>query len=160
MPTVEMLRRFPYFADLDGETLKKLAAIAVRKTIGASTVMCDVGDAADALYIIVHGEVQISYPLANGDALEIQTLKDGDLLIWSSIVEPYRATSRSIAKRETILLAIDAKKLRELFETDPYLSYHLMHQVAIMLAQRLNNARTRFASLFGQLNEVLHPVEA
>ncbi|MCR4414064.1 MAG: hypothetical protein NUV77_16740, partial [Thermoguttaceae bacterium] len=71
---------------------------------------------------------------------------DGDILGFSAIVEPYKYTALGTASKETQLVTIQAKKLRELCEKEPMLGYRLMAQVARLLAHRLESARIQLAA--------------
>jgi CRP-like cAMP-binding protein len=95
------------------------------------------------------------YPLGGEKDLSIQTLGDGDLLVWSALVEPYKTTSVGTTTQQTQVLVFDAKKLRALFDTDPVLGQALIHQVAKMLRKRLEMARGKFARLVEALDDVL-----
>jgi hydrogenase maturation protease len=145
MISPEVLRRYPYFAGIDEESLKQLAMIAEEKAVPVNTVMFREGDPASHLSIIVKGEVNIQYILGNGELRTVDTLVDGDLLMWSALVEPYKATALGTTTRETHLVRIDAAKLRLLCEQEPILGYRLMTQVARLLAHRLEGARVQLA---------------
>jgi CRP/FNR family transcriptional regulator, cyclic AMP receptor protein len=145
MISPEVLRRYPYFAGIDDESLKQLAMIAEEKTIPALSVMFREGDPATHLSVILKGEVNIQYVLGNGDLRTVDTLVDGDLLMWSALVEPYKTTAIGTTVRETHLARIDAAKLRLLCEERPIVGYRLMTQVARLLAHRLDGARVQLA---------------
>ncbi len=145
MISPEVLRRYPYFAGIDEESLKQLAMIAEERTVPADTVMFREGDPADRLSIILKGEVNIQYILGDGELRTVDTLVDGDLLMWSALVEPYKATALGTTTKDTLLAQIDAVKLRMLCEREPTLGYCLMTQVARLLAHRLESARVQLA---------------
>ncbi len=145
MISPEVLRRYPYFAGIDDESLKQLAMIAEEKTVPVGTVMFREGDPASHLSIIVKGEVNIQYILGSGELRTVDTLGDGDLLLWSALVEPFKATALGTTTRETRLVRIDAAKLRLLCEKEPILGYRLMTQVGRLLAHRLEGARVQLA---------------
>jgi len=145
MISPEFLRRYPYFAGISEESLKQLAMIAEEKTVPADTVMFREGDPATHLSIIVRGEVNIQYVLGDGELRTVDTLGAGDLLLWSALVEPYRATAVGTTTKETQLVRLDAGQLCALCEQDPLLGYRLMTQVAKLLAHRLEGARVQLA---------------
>jgi CRP/FNR family cyclic AMP-dependent transcriptional regulator len=155
MIELQTLQRFPYFAELERENLQQLAMLGEQRTIAAGTRMFEEGQDADHLYVIVRGKVEICYTLGEEKDLSIQTLGDGDLLVWSALVEPYKTTSVGTTTQQTQVLVFDAKKLRELFDTDPVLGQALIHQVAKMLRKRLETARGKFARLVEALDDVL-----
>ena len=145
MISPEVLRRYPYFAGINDESLKQLAMIAEERSVPAGSVMFREGDPASHLSVILKGEVNIQYMLGNGELRTVDTLVDGDLLMWSALVEPYKATALGTTTKETQLVRIDAAKLRQLCEQEPILGYRLMTQVAKLLAHRLEGARVQLA---------------
>jgi CRP/FNR family transcriptional regulator, cyclic AMP receptor protein len=147
MISPEVLRRYPYFAAVSEESLKAVAMIADEKTVPAGTQMFSEGDPADAMNIIVRGQVHIQYVLGNGDRRTVDTLVDGDILGWSAIVEPYKYTAVGTASKETQLVSIRAKSLRELCDKDPLMGYRLARQIAKLLAHRLEGARVQLAAI-------------
>ena len=136
----------PFFAPINDVSLKQLAMLAEEKRVPARRTMFYEHDPADCLYVIVQGEVNISYTLGNGQQRVVDTLVDGDLLVWSAMVEPYRTTGIGTTAKETQLLAIPAAPLRELCESDPELGARLMNQVVKLLAHRLVGARVQLAA--------------
>ena len=159
MVDMQILKRFPHFSGLDQNHLRQLASISQEQTVPAGTLMFKEGDEADHLYIIMRGEVLIQYPVDHGRCVSIQTLMDGDILVWSAIVEPYKAKAMGTTTADTHVLAIDAEKLRELLNADPVLAHNLMHKIAKMLAERLGNAREKLATLSGQLEKMLSQLQ-
>ncbi len=147
MISPELLRRYPYFAGVSDQSLKEIAMIAEEKRIPAGTRMFGEGDPANCLYVIGRGEVNIDYLLGSGETRTVDTLVDGDLLVWSALIEPYRTTAIGTATKECELLCINAPRLRELCEQDPMLGYRLSSQVAKLLAHRLEGARVQLAAV-------------
>ena len=147
MISPEMLRRYPYFAGIGEESLKAVAMIAEEKQVPAGTHLFSEGDPADAMNIIVKGEVSIQYILGTGERRTVDTLVEGDILGWSALVEPYKYTAVGAATRATHMITIDAKKLRGLCDQDPQLGYRLTTQIARLLAHRLEGARVQLAAI-------------
>lgn len=145
MISPEVLRRYPYFVDIGDESLKQLAMLAEERSVPAGTTMFREGDPADRLSIILKGEVNIQYTLGDGEMRTVDTLVEGDLLMWSALVEPYKATAIGTTTKDTRLASINAVKLRGLCKAEPLLGYRLMTQVAKLLANRLEGARVQLA---------------
>lgn len=146
MVSPELLRRFPCFVGLNESLLKQIAVISEERTVPAGTRLFDEGMPATHLYVIVKGEVHIQYLLGTGEMRTVDTLVDGDLLVWSALVEPYRTTAYGTTTKDTHLIGIQADKLRQLCEENPVLGYRLMTQVAKLLAHRLEGARIQLAA--------------
>jgi CRP-like cAMP-binding protein len=147
MISPELLRRYPYFAKLGDESLKTVALIAEEVAVPAGTRMFGQGDPANYLYIIIKGELNIQYLLCSGQMRTVDTLVDGDLLIWSALIEPYRTTAIGTTTKDCRLIRISAAKLRELCSKDPAMGYQLTIQVAKLLAHRLEGARIQLAAV-------------
>jgi CRP-like cAMP-binding protein len=147
MISPEVLRRYPYFATVNDESLKAVAQIADEEAVPAGTQMFSEGDPADTLNIILQGEVEIQYVLGSGERRTVDTLVDGDILGWSAMIEPYKYTAVCTTKKDTKLVAIQAQKLRDLCEQDPLLGYRLTNQIAKLLAHRLEGARVQLAAV-------------
>lgn len=147
MISPEVLRRYPYFAGIDAESLRRLAMITEEQRIRAGTELFREGDPAKYFSIILGGEVSIQYLLGNGELRTVDTLVPGDLLGWSALVEPYKYTAIGTTTKDTELARIDGVKIRELCDKDPLLGYRLTTEVAKLLGHRLEGARIQLAAV-------------
>jgi len=147
MVSTELLRRYPYFAPVSEESLRQLAMIAEERVVPAGETMFLEQSPASRLYIIVRGEVAIQYTLGSGQRRTVDRLVDGDLLVWSALVPPYRTTCAGIVEKETHLIGFEAARVRELCERDPLLGYRLMTQVVMLLGHRLTGALVQLAAV-------------
>lgn len=147
MISPEALRRYPHFADMSEDHLKTLAMNAFEETIPAGTQMFGEGDAAEYFSIIVKGEIDIQYLLGDEHRQTVDTLVAGDLLCWSALVEPYKASAFGTATKDTQLIRIKAENMREMCEADPMLGFRLMKRIARLLGDRLQNALVQLATL-------------
>ena len=147
MISPEQLRRYPYFADVNEDALKEVAMIADEVAAeGGKTLYCE-GDRADAMFILVDGEVDVKYTLGNGEQRTIDTLVAGDLLVWSTLVEPYRCTATGSTRKASKLISINGPKLRELCEKNHDLGYRMLISITQLLAARLEGARVQLATV-------------
>jgi CRP/FNR family transcriptional regulator, cyclic AMP receptor protein len=146
MVSPEMLRRFSCFSPIGEGSLRALAMIAREECVGGGSRLFSEGDPADTLSIILDGEVDIQYMLGTGELRSVDTLSSGDILGWSALVEPHKMTGIATTRRETRMVHIEAKPLRDLCERDPLLGYRLMGQAAKLLADRLDGTRVRLAT--------------
>ena len=145
MVSPELLRRYSYFAPIRHETLKKVAMISQEKVVAAGQIIFREWERADHLYVVLKGEVSVGYPLPTGEDRPVDTLGEGDLMVWSALVPPYRTTGSGTTTKETHLVVIEAAKLRELCDEDPQLGFRLMTEVVKVLSQRLEGTRAQLA---------------
>ena len=147
MISPELLRRYPYFADVDEKALQEVAMITDEVAAAAGTCLFREDDQAESLYIIAEGEVDLLYTLGNGELRTVDTLVAGDLLGWSALIEPHRCTAAGTVKKNTRLIAINGRKLRALCEANHDLGYRMLLCLTQLLAARLEGARVQLATI-------------
>jgi CRP/FNR family transcriptional regulator, cyclic AMP receptor protein len=147
MVSPEILRRYRYLSGISEQTLKQVAMISDEKSFRKGDVLFREGQDATELYIMVEGEVEVRYELASGEHSTVDTLVAGDLMVWSSLVEPHRTHSMGVARTNVKLVAINAVKLRAMMDADPLLGYRFMNGVATEVSHRLIGARLQLAAL-------------
>ena len=145
MISPELLRRYPHFAGLSEEQLKKLAMMGQEWNFQAGHVLVEEGRPAGQLFVLMEGSVDVRYRLPDGGSVTVDTLGPGDLMCWSALIEPYRLTATLVAREDSRALALDAAKLRQACQEDPQLGFHLMRQVAKALRSRLQSTRLQLA---------------
>jgi CRP-like cAMP-binding protein len=146
MISPELLRRYPFFANVSAETLGQVAMISEEKMLKAGTKIFDVGDEADKLYIIEQGEVEIQYPLGSGELRTVDTAIAGELIMWSALVPPFKSTAVAVVHHDARLIVVDGKRLRELTKSDSSLGYHLLLGINQLLASRLDGTRVQLST--------------
>lgn len=83
-----------------------------------------------------------------GEALTIVTIEPGEILGWSAVVEPFRATVDAVATEATHLVALDAAALRTALATDRELAAGLLPLVLESLSARLTSSWSQLLDLF------------
>jgi len=147
MVTSDTLRRYSHFSQVSPEMLDKVAGIADEQTVQAGQALFAESDPAEYLYLIVRGEVTLACELGTGEFRVVDTLVDGELVGWASLVEPYRCHTFATAVKDTRFIRLAAPKLREFCEADHVFGQQLLAQVAQMLSSRLNSARVQLAAV-------------
>jgi len=147
MVTSDLLRRYSHFSQLSPESLEQLARMADEQTVAAGEPIFAESDPAEYLYLIVRGEVNLACELGSGEFRIVDTLVDGELVGWASLVEPYRCRTFSTAVKETHFIRFNAAKLRAFCESDHAFGQRLLTQVARMLSSRLKSARVQLAAV-------------
>jgi CRP-like cAMP-binding protein len=84
----------------------------------------------------------------HGQRITFATIEPGELLGWSALVAPYRATAEAVATEDSGVLAFDATRLRELLARDPEVAAELMPIVLETVAQRLTSSWHQLADTF------------
>lgn len=147
MVSPELLRRYNCLSGADEQMLKQVAMLSEEKIARAGDVLFREGQDATHLHIVVEGEVDIQYVLGDGSYQTVDTLIAGDLMVWSSLVEPHMTHSMGVARTQVKLVAIDAPRLRELMQAEPRFGFLLMRSLASAIAHRLHGARLQIAAM-------------
>jgi len=143
--TREMLRKTTHLSDLTLDALSKLASIAEERIVPRGTHVFSDMDPAERLFLVVRGEVNLCCEMGSGELRVMDSVADGELFAWSALVEPYRYTSTAVAASDTVLVAFDATKLREMCEVDVDLGSQLLNKVVQLLSNRLESVRVQLA---------------
>ena len=107
------------------------------------------GATAPFLAIVERGRVALRLRVPERGRVAIVTVVPGELLGWSAVVPPYRATVDAIATEPTRLVAYDAVALRERLAHDCELAASLLPLVLESVSERLSASWDQLLDLFG-----------
>lgn len=152
MVSPELLRRFPFFAGLEDGDLKNIAMIADTVALDAGTTLFETDSPADALYILVDGNIELHYVVLDREDPKIRKdffvadIDPGELFGLSALIEPYRYTLTDHVRTPAHVIRIRAEPLRALCDTNCALGYRLMRQVAKAALVRLDETRVQLVA--------------
>ena len=149
---VELLQRIPFFASVEPAKLKLLAFTSERVAFERDQVLFRQGDAGDAAYIIVEGEVDVLVDTPAGP-LAVATLGKnaffGEIAILCDI--PRTATMR--AKTRLVTLRITKDLFLKLLIEFPTMAVAMMRE----LASRLEHTNQRLRDAVSEVNRLKQP---
>lgn len=139
--TVGLLRRMPLFADMDAGTLKMLAFSSAYVRFEDGEALCVEGDAADGVYIIDTGTVEVSLAAAGGVS-RIALLGRYEVVGEIAVIlnQPRTATVRAIGPVDA--LKIDSDVFVRLITGHPDAALSVLRTLCERLARMIqrNNA--------------------
>ena len=111
---LEALRAMPLLKDLEPGTLGRLAAITRIVRAVEGTILCQEGEQAGELHIVLDGQIAVLAQAANGTSAVVEVLDAGATIGLSAVLAslPRLMTARVV--RPARLLSIDAQALRAL----------------------------------------------
>jgi CRP-like cAMP-binding protein len=128
----------------------RLAELTRPMAYDAGAVVLREGLDTPFLGAILEGRVALRLRVPErGDRLTIVTVEPGELLGWSAVVPPYRATVDAVATERTRLLAVDAPALRERLASDHDLAAELLPLVLESVSDRLSASWQQLLDMFG-----------
>ena len=136
-----LLSNHPDFHAFDGEERRKLAQHAHEETFPAGSTIFQEEDEADAVILVLEGEVAVQNAIPGRAPVLIETLGEGDILGWAWLMPPFRRMSDAIAITDVRAVALDAAGVRSLCNAHPELGYRLYQNWLPHLADRFRAQR-------------------
>jgi CRP-like cAMP-binding protein len=149
MISVELLRRYPFFALLTDEQLKAIAMIAEEKTYSKESLLVKENTPAAKLILLLEGDVDLIYSGGGEGAISnalVGSIAPGEMLGVSSLIEPYIYISSARATVPAKVVEIDGVAIRALMQVDKLLGYKLMCNVATAVLERLKYTQVELAA--------------
>lgn len=147
MVSPEMLRRYPFFSFMNHIQLHEVSMITEEKEVEAGTVLFSLGEAANSLYLLREGGVELHLTVTDERGMEEQQdylvgmINPGDMFGISALIRPYKYTTGALTSDASQLLEIDAEQLRALCDKDKDLSAEWQRHIAEVTLERLNYTR-------------------
>jgi CRP-like cAMP-binding protein len=157
MVSIELLKRYPFFASLTNGQLKSLADSGEIFEVEAGYQFFQSGDELGTFYLVNGGRVAINIevtdrsvnqPLSNqltnnliNKEVTVSTLGTGEVFGWSALVPPYTSTASAKAIRSGRIVAFDCTKLRPIFKEDCQFAYLMLLKASQIIRQRMRDMR-------------------
>jgi CRP-like cAMP-binding protein len=136
--------------ELDPAARAELARIGRLVSVPAGSVLMREGEVNDVMAIVLEGRVSLRMRVPERGQVTIVTIEVGDVVGWSAMVPPYRATSTAIALVDTELAQFDGPQLRAAMAADTGLAAQLYPVLLQTVARRLEGTRLQLLDLFSQ----------
>lgn len=136
--------------ELSPEQRDELAALGRLATLPANTALTREGEPTEDCAIVLQGRVALRMRVPERGMVTILTVEPGDIVGWSAIVPPYRATSTAVAITPVELALFNGRRLRDHLERDQQLAAGLYPLVLRAVARRLEGTRLQLLDLFTQ----------
>lgn len=140
---VELIRQFPIFGKIQPAMQKLLCFSAERLAYDPGQVMFNVGEMADAAYVIIDGTAEISVPTPAGPIVVNTVGRNdivGEIAIFGDV--PRTATVKAVTRMET--LRISKELFIKVIRENPDAAIELIRILASRLANTTNQlTRTR-----------------
>ena len=152
MISPEMLRRHPFFADLDDASIKAIAMITEEIPLKAGEILFRSGQPSQALYLLVEGDIETSLVITDNNdptflkEFYLDDYNPGEMFGLSALIEPNIHSISTRVSRAGKMLRIDGAKLNQLCSSDTRLGYQVMKQLARTALERLYHTRVQLAA--------------
>jgi CRP-like cAMP-binding protein len=158
MQEYELLRRVPFFAEMEPGKLKLLAFMSERVGYDAGKTLFCQGDHGDAAYLIIDGEADIIVDTPSG-ALTIATLGANDIVGEMAILGDVPRTATVRAKDRLVALRIAKDPFMRMVSEFPNMAVSIMRELAHRLELTNNQLQTAMSEVRRLQGSGATPVE-
>ena len=144
------LSNLAIFQGLEGCELEHIAPLVNLCYYGSEDVIFEQDQAAVYLYILLEGEVVISYKPYDGPPLTVARISPGGVFGWSAALRREKYTSAAIAATSVTAICMSSDELKKLCQTNPHTGELLLDHLAAAIAQRLNSTHSQILSILVQ----------
>jgi CRP-like cAMP-binding protein len=157
MISIELLRRYPFFAGFTREQIDDLARVAEEDSVLAGHQFISEGERLSNFYLVLEGTVgmitkvpdkefeqsltrQITNNLITRD-VTVSTVGEGEIFGWSAIIPPNRSTAYVKALTPCRVLVFDYQELQPIIDEDCCFGHQLTLKAAQTIRARLRDRR-------------------
>jgi CRP-like cAMP-binding protein len=146
----ETLRAVRFFDDIPEREQQRIAALGRLEEYEPEEIIFREGQRRGSAFVVARGSVALDIRVPEHGGRWFQTVNAGGLVGWSPILEqpPLTATARALTLCR--LVALDAKGLLELCQSEPRVGFLLMRRVARAVVERLNATRAQLLAAYGE----------
>jgi NitT/TauT family transport system permease protein len=133
---VEILKKTMPFQVVSEVMLRQIGALGRRVSYDSGTLIYDVGDIADDIYVIVSGKVEHTLEPGVNARRPAQMLGEGDVFGWAALLAKYpHRLARAVCVEPTEIMRINGDDLLRLMESDPDAGDVVMSRFATMITR-------------------------
>lgn len=147
MVSPEMLRRYPFFSFMNHVQLHEVAMMTEEVEYEAGTVLFSTGDAANNLFLLREGGIELHYEVTDERGMEkrqdflVGMINPGEMFGISALIRPNIYTTGALTSETSQMLVVDAEELRALCKKDKDLEAEWQRHIAEVTIERLNSTR-------------------
>lgn len=132
------------------ETRRRLAGLGQTVSLAAGDQLTREGETTESLGILLEGRIALRVRVPERGAVTILTVEPGDIVGWSALVPPHRASSTAVALAPSVIALFDGDVLRQALAEDDKLAADFYPAVLNAVARRLEGTRLQLLDLFSQ----------
>ena len=135
------LKMSELFADVAEDTQDKLEQIARREEFKTGSILYDIGDVTDDLYILESGRVEFQFGHDDRITAAGFILRKGEVFGWAALLEnqPLRI-ARAVCVEESVLLRLNGEKAIKVLSAEPTSGYRVMRQLNTLITNHLTSS--------------------
>jgi CRP-like cAMP-binding protein len=157
MVSVELLRRFPFFAGFNPDQIGDLARVAEEIDVKAGHQFISEGERLANFYLILEGTVGVIIKIPDREIeqsltrhitnnfisrdITVSTVGEGEVFGWSALIPPNMSTANVKSLTSCRVLAFDYQELQPIINEDCCFGHLLTLKAAQVIRDRLRDRR-------------------
>lgn len=139
--------KIPFFYDVMGEDLDRLAEILKQKTFKADQVVFKEGDEQTGMFFILEGEVQILKKNIRGKQELLTTLCAPQIFGEMALIDRGRRSASVVAQVDLVTAELTRDNFEVFMANHPSLAVHIIRKIAHTLSLRLRKVSASYANV-------------
>src|ERR1700704_1618868 len=128
-----MLRKHPYFCDLEPEAFDQLCRYAKHATLKRGAAICSKGDPGNSLYAVISGTVKISTSSADGRSAIFNLIGPGEIFGEVALLDGLARTADATAHTNCEIFVIDRREFIPFVKSQPALAMKFIELLCMRL---------------------------
>jgi len=135
------LKMAELFSDITPATRDKLELLTRREEYQSGSVLYDLGDLTDDLYILETGRVEFELGRDDRTSAAGFILRKGEVFGWAALLEnqPIRI-AKAVCVEDSTLLRLNGEEAVEVLAEDPASGYLVMRQLATLITKHFTSS--------------------
>jgi CRP-like cAMP-binding protein len=152
----ELLAGTELFGHLDEDSLARLAAVTVTRTIPKGQALFRAGDPGEALFVVVEGLLKVTVSSRDGSELVLATLRPPEVFGELSLVDEGPRSASAVAVEPTTLLSLGRADLLDVLTRHPKPLGDLLRSLGALIRRLTGQASDLvFLDLDGRIAKLL-----
>jgi CRP-like cAMP-binding protein len=123
---VALLRSLSLFTDLSESQLVKVTEICRKVTVYPGQILFKEKEPGHTIFLPLDANFEVSFTAGSNSMARMEWVGADETLGGIALIPPYKYASTALGLTESILLAIDVKKMQELFQQDGRLAVSII----------------------------------
>lgn len=133
MLTVDQLRNFSIFADLEDTDLKYILTLVTVKQFKKDSVVVIEEDEANSVFFIIKGKVKISRLSEDGREVILTILGDFDFFGEMAVIDGFARSANAVSLSDSDLMIVHSRDFMDLLYKYPDIPIALLREMAVRL---------------------------
>ncbi len=145
--SLEPFTQLEIFQGLTPEQCVLLQPVFLPCNFCPDSMIFEQGEPAENLYIVVKGEVIVSFKPDDGPPITVARVQPGGVVGWSAALRSRKYTSSALTTADTQLLRVRGDDLRALCDNYPVMGGLLLDRLAERITERIRNTHPQVVAL-------------